>query len=96
MKRIAYGGPLQRMLAFIVSIAAMVLALMFSAVVLAFLLAAGALAFAYLWWKTRALRKRMEVVRQTIVEEESSRGEIVRGEVIEGEVIRVDEERDER
>ncbi len=94
MKRIAGpAGPLHRMLALVVSIAAMVLVLMFSAVVFAVLLVAGLLGFAYFWWKTRALRKQMNGARQA--EEGAARGEIVRGEVIEGEVIRVHEERDE-
>ncbi len=74
----------------------MVLALMFSAVVLSILLVAGALFFAYLWWKTRALRKQIEIVRQTVVSEEPPREDYVRGEVIEGEVIRVERERIER
>jgi len=69
------------------------LALMFSAVLLAIMLVVGATGGAYLWWKTRELRKQMRSFppRGTSMEHEA-----FEGEVIEGEVIRVVETRDER
>ena len=66
-------------------------ALMFSAVLLALLLSIGAAAFAYLWWKTRDLRKQMRNLppRGATVETE-----VFEGEVIEGEAVRVKESGD--
>ena len=75
-------------------------ALMFSAVLLAFLLSIGAVMLAWLWWKTRELRKQMrEQMKEfptpgATVEHEVFRGETYEGEVIEGEAIRVDTKRD--
>lgn len=72
------------------------LALMFSAVLLAFLLCVGAVAFAWLWWKTRKLRRQMRDFppRGATMEHEVFSSEVFRGEVIEGEAIRVDTKRD--
>lgn len=64
------------------------LALMFSAVLLAILLCVGTLALAYLWWKTRELRKQM---RNFPPHGAAMEQEEFEGEVIEGEVIRVEE-----
>lgn len=76
-------------------------ALMFSAVLLVFLLVAGVLGFAFVWWKTRALRKQMREQMKNFptpdanLESEVFRGERYAGEVIEGEAMRVDEVRRE-
>ncbi len=73
---------------------------MFSAVLLAFLLSIGAVIFAWLWWKTRELRRQMREQMKDIpppgatVEREVFRGETYEGEVIEGEAVRVDTKRD--
>ena len=86
--------------AIIAATALAAVALMFSAVLLTLLLCIGAVAFAYLWWKTRALRKQMrEQMRDFTpqganVERETFRSEAFAGEVIEGEAVRVDEPRD--
>lgn len=75
-------------------------ALMFSAVLLVFLLITGALAFAFVWWKTRELRKQMREQmknfppRDTNMDAEVFRGEVFKGEVIEGTAVRVDTKRD--
>lgn len=63
-------------------------ALMFSAVLLALVLSIGAVAFAYLWWKTRDLRKQMQNFPPRGATMET---EVFEGETIEGEAIRMDE-----
>ena len=55
-------------------------ALMFSVVFFAIILTLGLVAWAYLWWKSRDLRKQMR--------EQQGRREAAEGLVIEGEVIR--------
>lgn len=65
--------------------------LMFSAVMFAVVLVAGAFASAYLWWKTREIRKQM---RNFPARGETMEKEDFQGEIIEGEVIRVDESGD--
>ena len=81
-------------------VAALVLAgvaLMFSAILLTAILIIVVFGGAYLWWKTRALRKLMkEQMRgfspqDATVRSDAFAGEVFKGEVIEGEVIRVDE-----
>ena|ERR1017187_9106817 len=66
-------------------------ALMFSAVLLTLVVSVGAVAFAYLWWKTRALRKQMRNFPSPGATMET---EVFEGEVIEGEAVRVDESGD--
>ncbi len=63
-------------------------AFMFSAMVLMALLALAGLGSAYLWWKTRELRKQM---RNFPPRGGAMEREVFRGEVIEGEAVRVDE-----
>jgi len=75
-------------------------ALVFSAALLVTVVTVGAAAFAYLWWKTRGVRKQMQAQMRDFsppganVEREVFRGEAYTGEVIEGEAVRVDEPRD--
>lgn len=75
-------------------------ALMFSALLLTVLISIGTVMFAYLWWKTRAVRKQMREQMKNFsppgatVEREVFRGETYAGEVIECEAIRVDAKRD--
>lgn len=66
-------------------------ALMFSALLLLFLLVAGSMAWAFLWWKTRELRRQMKNFSPRYTDMER---EVFRGEVIEGEAVRVDAKRD--
>ena len=70
-------------------------ALMFSAVFLAALLIFLALGGAYLWWKTRELRKQMRnfppPAQGATMRGDAFAGEVFEGEVIEGEAVRVDE-----
>lgn len=80
------SSPLRKLVALIMTVALVGLVLMFSAVLLVIITIVGAIAWAYLWWKTRELRKQMrdfsprEVVREEKVKD---------GDVFEGEVIRV-------
>ncbi len=85
---------LRKAVAILATAAVAGVALMFSAMVLTVLLAVALLGAAYLWWKTRELRKQMREfpfpppgpgAAQT------TEREAFKGEVIEGEVIRVDE-----
>jgi uncharacterized protein YneF (UPF0154 family) len=73
------------------------LALMFSAILLTALLIVTVIGGAYLWWKTRELRRQMREQMQNFpprnaqAESDVFRGEVYSGEVIEGEVVRVHE-----
>ena len=68
---------LQKIVGVLVTVAVFGVALMFSVVFFAVIVTVGAVAWAYLWWKTRAVRKQMR-------EHPPTGG----GMVIEGEVIR--------
>jgi len=84
---------LRKLVALVVTVAMAGLALMFSAVLFAIIIVAGTIAWAYLWWKTRELRKKMRDFPPREVMREEKMGE---GNVFEGEVIRVVDSRDER
>ncbi len=68
----------------------MVLGVMFSAVLLIFIVAAGLIVFAYLWWKTRALRKQMREQTEFAMKNKADidSGNIFAGSIIEGEITR--------
>ena len=68
-------GLLARILATVAGVAALVVAFMFSLLIFATVAAITLVAGAYLWWKTRALRRQMRERQQD-------------GRIIEGEVIR--------
>lgn len=78
-----------------VTTALAVVALMFSAVLLALVLILVVFGGAYLWWKTRDLRRQMRNFpppdQRATMRGDAFAGEVFKGEVIEGEVIRVDE-----
>ena len=90
------SGLLRRMVGVAATIALVSLVLMFSAVVFVVILVAGLLAWAYLWWKTRELRKQMRSfhAQGAVSEGEVVEDEIIRGDVIEGVSTRVDDPRD--
>jgi hypothetical protein len=93
-----HPGPLRKIAALIVTTAVIALVLMFSAVLFAIILIAGTAAFAYLWWKTRELRKQMrnfpprDEMMGSVVKED----EVIKGVVIEGEAIRVVDHMDKK
>lgn len=70
-------------------------ALMFSAIVLVVILVVAIVGGAYLWWKTRALRKHLQAQMQQFTEAQNAamKHEPFSGEIIEGEVVEVSESR---
>jgi hypothetical protein len=86
-------GPLRKLAALVVTVAMFGLALMFSAVLFAIIIVVGAIVWAYLWWKTRELRKQMRDFPPREVRREENMGD---GNVLEGEVIRVVDSQDVR
>jgi hypothetical protein len=87
------SGPLRKLAALIVTVAMAGLALMFSAVLFAIIIVAGAIAWAYLWWRTRELRKLMRdfPAREAMREERMNDGN-----VFEGVAVRVVDSQDVR
>jgi hypothetical protein len=71
--------------------------LMFSALLLVFVLIVIAFGGAYVWWKTRELRKHVQSghpsPHSAAMQSDAFAGKVFKGEVIEGEVIRMDERR---
>jgi Flp pilus assembly protein TadB len=74
-------GLLRKLAAAVVGAAILVGAFMLSVVVLAVLAVAGAIGGAWLFWRTRALRKR---VREQMQAREQAQGRVIEGEVIRG------------
>lgn len=72
-------GPLEKLLAFVLSAGLVVLAVMFSLAALAVVAIAGLVFAGWFWWKTRALRRQ---VKETTASAYRS------GHIIEGEVVR--------
>lgn len=72
-------GLLGKLLAFILSAALFVLALMFSLAALAVVAVVGTLFAGWLWWKTRALRKQMQAAGGSAYQG---------GSIIEGQAVR--------
>lgn len=87
------SGLLRKLAASVVTVAMVGLALMFSAVLFAIIVVAGAIAWAYLWWKTRELRKQMRDFPPREVMREKRMSD---GNVFEGEAVRVVDSRDGR
>jgi hypothetical protein len=84
---------MRKLVAYIATVALVVLGLMFSALLFAIIVIAGLTAWGYIWWKTRALRRLMrEQADANTVHvpdefgEEAFKGEVFKGEIIEGEV----------
>lgn len=80
------SSPLRKVVALVTTVALFGVALMFSAVLVAIIAVIGAIAWAYLWWKTRTVRKQMREFQASATE----RAEMASNDaVFEGEVIRV-------
>ena len=77
---------LGKILAFIVGTGVLVLAFMFSLVALAVIAVGGLLLWAWLWWKTRAIRQ--QIREQGPLNADPVRHNGGGGQIIEGEVIR--------
>lgn len=82
-------GFLAKMLALVGGAALLVLGFMFSLVLLAMAVVLVAGVWAYLWWKTRELRRRLREY-QAAAPAEAPRG----GQVFDGEAARVDADDD--
>jgi uncharacterized protein (DUF58 family) len=86
-------GFFRKIVAVMVAIVLAGLALMFSAVLLVVIMFVAVFGGAYLWWRTRELRKLMRDFAPppgATMRSDGLAGEVFKGEVIEGEVIRVD------
>lgn len=91
-------SSLLRKVAMLISgIVLVTVALMFSAVLLAGILIVAVFGGAFLWWKTRELRKMMRnftpppaSMRGDTFAGGAPKGEVFEGEVFEGEVVQVD------
>lgn len=79
----------QKIVALVAAVALAVVVLMFSAVLLAVILVVGAIGFAWLWWKTRAMRTQLREMQEFArnAQTEVTRSEVFEGEVYEGEII---------
>lgn len=86
-------GLLRKLVALVMTVALVGLVLMFSAVLLAVILVVGTVAGAYIWWRTRELRKQMRDFHSRTMREEASASNDA---VFEGEVIRVVDSQDKR
>lgn len=80
-------GPLAKLAAFVLSAAFMVLAFMFSLVALAVVAVLGVALGGWLWWKTRAMRKQMQQMREA-AQQMGGEQPVRSDQVIEGEFIR--------
>jgi uncharacterized iron-regulated membrane protein len=87
------SNPLRKLVALLLTAALLGFVLMFSAVLLVIIMIVGAIAGAYLWWKTRQLRKLM---RDFSLSEVAREAKASNDAVFEGEVIRVVEPQDAR
>ena len=87
------SSPLRKVVALVATVVLLGLVLMFSAVVLVIIAVLGTVAWAYLWWKTREVRKQMREFQAGATQ----RAEMASNdEVFEGEVIRVVETQPEK
>lgn len=85
------ASPLRKLVGLVVTLAVLALALMFSAVLLVVIAIVGVLGWAWLWWKTRELRKHLrEASQQGVMPGAKASND----DVFEGEVIRVVDPKD--
>lgn len=84
---------LRKLVVLVASVVLIATVLMFSAVLLAVILVAGSIAGAYLWWKTREVRKLMrELSRYGMTQDAKASND----GVFEGEAVRVVDPKDTR
>ncbi len=79
------AGPLKKLFTLVTGVILLGLGLMFSVVVLTGVVVVGLMVWAYLWWKTRELRRAMREAQS------SSYPSPPGGDTIEGEAVVVDE-----
>lgn len=100
------SAPLRKLATVVGMVVLGVVAVMFSAVLLVVILTVVVFGGAWLWWKTRDVRKQireaqaqMRQMQQAAAsggESQPFRGEVYEGEIIEGVAVRVDEAEDRR
>lgn len=95
MKYLAYTsaspvGWMKKIIVLILTAALAVVVLMFSALLLAVILIASTLVLAYVWWKTRELRRFAKSMQDFPARDAGTQRDEFKGQVIEGEVIRVE------
>lgn len=73
------SGPMGKLLAIASGVVLLVLGLMFSLALLVIAVVVGIIAFAYFWWKTRAMRK---VMREQAAAQEREHGSVIEGEAV--------------
>ena len=83
---------LGKILAFIIGTGVLALAFMFSLVALAVVAVGGLMLWAWLWWKTRAIRQQIREQGPLNATPNRNNGS---GQIIEGEVIRESESTDQ-
>jgi Flp pilus assembly protein TadB len=83
-------GLLGKLFVLVITAILLVLGFMFSVVLLTVVAVLGLVAFAYFWWKTRALRKAM---RERQPAGTGGDADVIEGDVIEGEAVVVEEYR---
>jgi Flp pilus assembly protein TadB len=88
------AGPLRKLVALVITVVMFALLLMFSAVVFVVLLVVGGIAFAYVWWKTREVRRVMRMMQSVATPEVRRQAQASNDGVFEGEVIRVVDPKD--
>lgn len=99
-------GLLRKLVTLVGMVALGIVALMFSAVLLAVILVVVVFGGAYLWWKTRAVRRvmremqdrmrQMQEAAASAGESQPFHGKVYEGEIIEGVAVRVQESDDRR
>lgn len=82
-------SPVQKLLGLVFIAALLVMLFMFSAVLLVVIAVVGTIAFAYVWWKTREVRKQMRMMQRVATPEARREAQASNDGVFEGEVIRV-------
>ena len=86
------NGPLGKIVAAIVGTLALVAGLMFSLVAVVVIAVVGLAVWAYFWWKTRELRRRLREQAEQPPFGQPAAGAHGEGDVIEGEAVRVADE----
>lgn len=81
------ASPLRKLATLILAIVMLGLVVMFSVVALTIILVVGVVAFAYLWWKTRKLRRMMRMMQSLSTAERRRQEQASNDGVFEGEAV---------
>lgn len=83
------ASPLRKLATIIMAVVMLGLLVMFSVVALAIILIAGVLGFAYIWWKTRELRRTMRMMQSLSTAERRKQEHASNDGVFEGEAVEI-------